>query len=89
MSPPPLDWLDMRSTCSRVGLPASLACSRPRKGLEKGREEATEKDTLLFLLAAVKLGLVRLADMLPPLAETVQVETGLGEYSSGGLTWSS
>ena len=79
--------------CSRVGLPASLACSLLLRGLERGREEQTEKETLLFLLAVVKVGLLRLADMLPPLAETVEVETDLGlkEETSdmAGMTCSS
>ena len=66
----------MRSTCSRVGLPASLACSLLLRGLDIGRDDSTEKETLLFLLAEVKFGLVRLADILPPLAETVPVDTG-------------
>jgi hypothetical protein len=78
--------------CSRVGLPASLACSLLLRGLERGREEQTEKETLLFLLAVVKVGLLRLADMLPPLADTVEVETDLGlEEASdkAGMTCSS
>ena len=80
------------SACSNVGLPASLACSLLLRGLDKGREEATEEDTLLFLLAVLKVGLLRLADMLPPLAETVEVETDLGlEEASdkAGMTCSS
>ena len=66
----------MRRTCSRVGLPASLVCSLLLRGLDIGNEDPTEKETLLFLLDDVKFGLDRLADMLPPLADTVQVETG-------------
>ena len=60
----------------QVGLPASLVCSLLLRGLDTGNDDPTEKETLLFLLDDVKFGLDRLADMLPPLADTVQVETG-------------
>ena len=83
---PPLDLLDMRSTCSSVGLPASLVCALPPRGLENGREVGTEKDTLLFLLPMAKSTLLILADKLPPLAETVQVDTvGDVDWSTSGL----
>ena len=51
-------------------------CSLLLRGLDIGNDEPTEKETLLFLLDDVKFGLDRLADMLPPLADTVQVVTG-------------
>ena len=76
--------------CSRLGLPASLACPLLLRGLD--RREATEIDTLLFLLALVKVGLLRLADMLPPLADTLEVDTELGLQEipdNGGIPWSS
>ena len=86
--PPPSDLLDMRRTCSSVGLPASLVWALPPRGLVYGIEEGTEKDTLLFLLTMAKSGLLILADMLPPLAETVQVDTALVVVrSSPGLQW--
>ena len=51
-------------------------CSLLLRGLDIGNDDSTEKETLLFLLDDVKFGLDRLADILPPLADTVQVVTG-------------
>ena len=38
----PGEWRDMRRTCSKVGLPASLACSRHLRG-EAGSGDAAEE----------------------------------------------
>ena len=41
----------MRRTCSRVGLPASLVCSRVLRGELKGRPEpSADRETLRLLL---------------------------------------